>query len=244
MSLQGLNIIVTRPKDRAQALAGCLKDAGASVQITPVTDIQPIARTDTVFETPYDAWVFTSVNAVRHSQADWPEQKPDQIFAVGPATAKSLAEFGCEHVIFPTQNPSASSLLSRTELADIQGKRMLVLHGRPHDPMLETILTECGAIVSKLPVYQITPPLDFTPPQLDTPCVILVSSKQSLRNLCTLISNQQEVMLETVTLCVNSQRLADLAYSLGFKRQPIVCSDLETKTIHCAMEAWYATQAV
>ena len=84
----GITVLVTRPREQANALTDALVQRGANVIALPVIDIVPVdrraieIRVDTL--DPADVTVFISTNAVRHGV----EFASGQIAAIGEDRAE------------------------------------------------------------------------------------------------------------------------------------------------------------
>ena len=162
-SLAGLRILVTRPRDRASALAAPLRKLGARVRVYSAIEIRPprswtsidreIGRLD-----QYDAVVFTSATAV---DAFFPRLPRGAVLppagAVGPATAAALRARGVRpRWVAPKFTAAALGRMLRG--------RILHPASEPHSPDLAREARRRGAQVVEPVVYRITGRRGGTPP--------------------------------------------------------------------------------
>jgi uroporphyrinogen-III synthase len=133
--LAGLGILVTRPARQAAGFAQKLAALGGTPVIFPAIAILPpadpaaLARAHAALST-YDFAVFVSANAVEYGAPD-PRRWPSRLvpFAPGPGTAEALAAVGIAGARIPATSFDSEGLLALPELADVRGKRILILRG-------------------------------------------------------------------------------------------------------------------
>lgn len=162
--LSGLRVLVTRPRDQADALAKALAARGARAVLFPTIEIRPaldLSALDRAIDTldTYDWITFPSPNAVevvfdrlRARGARLPAGL--QTAAVGPGTARSLSDRGARVDFIPSQ--FIGEQLGR-ELAPVQGRRVLVPRAARGREELVTELARRGAIVDEIVVYDTLP---------------------------------------------------------------------------------------
>jgi uroporphyrinogen III methyltransferase/synthase len=166
--LRGRTVAVTRARAQASGLARRLGELGASVVQAPSIGIQPIEGLAPDLS-PYDLVCFTSPNAVaalfdRLAQAgDSPTGPPAnfsrdarafagaQVAAIGPGTARALAEHGLLADIVPERSV-AESLVEA--LAGVPVTRALVARAREGRDVLPDALRARGADVDVLALYE------------------------------------------------------------------------------------------
>jgi uroporphyrinogen-III synthase len=87
-----MRLLVTRPREDADALAAALREIGAEPVLAPVMtiELEPAIHTDL---TRVQALLFTSANGVRAFAAT-SDTRALPVFAVGDATARAAAEAG------------------------------------------------------------------------------------------------------------------------------------------------------
>jgi len=157
--LQGVGVLVTRPEQQATPLCRLLESAGALVLRLPVIDIRSAAdtsggRLEIGAIEAFDLVIFTSANAVRFGGALLDERRDLVLAAIGPATARALGEAGYRVAVTPGAGFDSESLLLHPVLAEPAGRRILLIKGMNGRNLLETRLTERGAVVVVADVYK------------------------------------------------------------------------------------------
>jgi uroporphyrinogen-III synthase len=165
--LQGVGVLVTRPEQQATPLCRLLESAGALALRLPVIEIRPAAdpsgtRLEIGAIEAFDLVIFTSANAVRFGSALLDDTRDDRrghrcdvmLAAIGPATARALGEAGYRVAVAPSAGFDSESLLLHPVLADPAGRRILLIKGMNGRNLLETRLTERGAVVVVADVYK------------------------------------------------------------------------------------------
>ena len=162
--LAGLRVLVTRPRDQAEALVEALAARGAravifpTIEIGPVADLSTLERAIDTLDT-YDWITFPSPNAVdvvfarlRARGARLPA--PLRVAAVGPGTAKALRDRGARVDFIPSQ--FIGEQLGR-ELTPVERCRILVPRAARGREELVIELTRRGAVVDEVVVYETLP---------------------------------------------------------------------------------------
>jgi uroporphyrinogen III methyltransferase/synthase len=153
-NLRGKRIVITRPRDKADAFAAALDELGAhpiffpTIQISPVQDTLILDRALRRL-TCYDWIVLTSISAV---QVVWDrlevldiERLPEtlRLAAVGPKTAEALKERGAR-VDFIPQEFTGEAILPG--LGDLRGRWVLLpVADIAHRSLPDGILAAGGA---------------------------------------------------------------------------------------------------
>ncbi|HEY3866632.1 MAG TPA: uroporphyrinogen-III C-methyltransferase [Solirubrobacteraceae bacterium] len=162
--LRGRTVAVTRARAQASGLAWRLEDLGASVVQAPTIRTQPLSGPAPELAR-YDLVCFTSPNAVETLFArleaaggDLPASRRDarafagaRLAAVGPGTARALAEHGLVPDIVP-ERFLAESLVQA--LADVPVTRALVARAKEARDVLPDALRARGAEVDVLFLYE------------------------------------------------------------------------------------------
>jgi len=173
--LAGRTVAVTRARAQASGLARRLEDLGASVVQAPVIRIQslPIPTLDL---TPYDLVCFTSPNAVETLFARLAETATEtmeapsdraaamtspprdarafagaRVAAIGPGTARALAERGIVADIVPERSVAESLVQA---LAEVPVQRALVARAKEARDVLPDALHARGAEADVLALYE------------------------------------------------------------------------------------------
>ena len=233
-SLQGLNVLVTRPVLQQQSLGEAIKSLGGKAIHFPLIDIVQLAKTEDIkyLENKvraiddYQILIFVSANAAQFSK-EWftncAVKIPEiiKVIAIGPTTARAVSDlFGCT-VIHSDVGVTSEDLLSLPELEEIAGKKIGILRGKGGRELLAAELRERGAVVDYFEVYR-RKIHAYGPREL----IDIVNRKQV--NAFTITSGEALVQLSElavdnkatlslIPLVVPSARLADQAEKLGYK---------------------------
>jgi uroporphyrinogen-III synthase len=147
-------VLTTRPEGEADPLVASLRDAGLRVAAVPTVAIDAID-----FKPPdlaaYDWAVVTSAAGVRHLLDRVPPPPPGLRWAaVGPRTARALAERGLRASAVPEQSRGeaiAGAIAAAEPLANL---RVLLARADAAAPELPRTLRGRGAAVDELDVYR------------------------------------------------------------------------------------------
>ncbi|MEI6895848.1 MAG: uroporphyrinogen-III synthase [Colwellia sp.] len=158
-SHEPLNVLITRPKTKAQQLTLLLDEQGITNTSQTLFDYQACASAQEIEASlkSADIIIFISVAAVEFTHASHPLHKhlPQTIFAVGNATKQALLTLGVRNVISPTERHEHSEgLLNLPELANITGSKVLILRGDSGREHLANCLRQRGATVNYIASYQ------------------------------------------------------------------------------------------
>lgn len=195
-ALDGVGVLVTRPKRQATDLVDAIRSRGGNAIEFPVIAIKPDTQEaidDAVEQLrDPDIAIFVSVNAVEYGLAQAGSAK---IAAIGPATAAAIEARGRSNDIRSTEGFNSEHLLGEPELHDVSGKVVRIIRGTSGREMLAETLRARGAIVEYLSVYERQLP-DYTNADLDKleqqwrageVSVITIMSVESLQNLVSLL---------------------------------------------------------
>ncbi len=226
--LNGIGIAITRPTDQANKLAELIRDTSGTPILFPLIEITPLddySQCDAVISTiaDYDWAIFISSNAVQNGMPRLSKQgiPPNlQFAAIGPTTAKALAEFGISNVLSPKDRFDSESLLALPELQAMNGKKVMIFRGVGGREILAETLKARGAQVTFAECYQ------RINPQTDCDLLaqlwrekklhgIVVTSSEAMRHLLDLAGDAD--WLKHATLFVNHARIAELPLHLGLK---------------------------
>ena len=157
--LDDLAVLVTRPEGQAAQLSDLFAAHGATIHRLPVMSIEPVGDPALATATlnppqPFDLILFTSTNAVRFGAPLLDRGRASSLAAIGPATARALADQGFGGALLPAAGFDSESLLAHPALAAPAGKRILIVTGLHGRELLQTELVRRGAEVVMAPVYQ------------------------------------------------------------------------------------------
>lgn len=227
----GCTLLVSRPELQSRQLANKLEQLGYRVLQLPVLDLQPLNPTPKTRELllnldQCDAIICISAHAAKmllqHIDTFWPQIPPHlQWFAVGPATAKVLADAGLP-VCVSGEGDNSEALLSLAELQAVTEKSILIAKGEGGRELLATTLQERGAKVSALNLYR-RAAISYSDEQFKErvgslcPHVALATSVDILRAQQTLLSRYFPNWAQTL-LIVASERIGEQARALGYRQ--------------------------
>lgn len=233
--LEGLKIVVTRPKDQADNLIKKLKQLGAEViffptiEITPTKDDQQLVSLIEKLDQT-DLLIFISRNAVRCSEKlikkYWPVLPGKvKVAAIGQGTAEELEKIGFSVDFMPEGTFNSETLLEIPEMNDVTGKAIIIVRGEDGKEILGNTLRERGANVYYAETYRrLRPDTEISPILDKKPDVIITTSPSSLQNLYDMTPSAIREILLSYQLLVVSPEMVDLADQLGFSNVPIIAS--------------------
>ncbi|AUH71613.1 uroporphyrinogen-III synthase [Legionella sainthelensi] len=229
-SLKGLRILNTRPQEQAHKLTQSIRASGGIAIELPALEIQASNR-DWVYLLPdlntVTHAIFISANAVHYCftqlkqlQINWPTSI--QVIAIGQGTAASLQQFNILVSAIP-EFPNSEHLLSLDTLQHLEKQNVLLFKGSEGRPLIEEQLMQKGANLVILKVYQrVMPRLSPIFVQSiwrdDLVDIILLTSEESLLNLFKLFDKEAHDWLKNKTWLVISERIAQIASSLGIHK--------------------------
>ncbi len=160
--LEGLGIVVTRPRSAGEPLAAALAREGARTWLFPALAIEDVAPDAGLREllagiARFDMAIFVSANAVEKGLgmarrfASWP---PIRVAAIGQATAQALRNSGIAEVISPPERHDSEGLLDLAQLRDVRGRNIIVFRGEGGREKLKEVLEERGATVTYAECYR------------------------------------------------------------------------------------------
>ena len=163
MNLNGMGVVITRPRSAAEPLRAELERNGARVYLLPALEIEDVPMTQAVERLlegldRFALAVFVSANAVEkglaavRSVAPWPANLA--VAAVGEATAQALRNSGFGEVISPRERHDSDALLALAPLQSVRGKEIIVFRGEGGRERLKEVLEGRGARVAYAEVYR------------------------------------------------------------------------------------------
>ncbi|NKB36360.1 MAG: hypothetical protein GKR93_04210 [Gammaproteobacteria bacterium] len=197
----------------------------------PLMQIQSVENPDRISELnkgldDFDILIFISRNAVKFSKALFPgllARDRIKIFAVGVGTSEELRRAGFSQVLFNANGGASEGLLEESELQGtrIRQKNVLIVRGRGGRELLAKELKARGAYVEYAELYQrLRPEYDRGHVEKifesEKPDAIIISSAEALKNLLELVRSEYKSPILNTALVVVSERIRDIALSLGF----------------------------
>lgn len=259
LDLSGLQVVITRPEEQAQAWAKQLEALGATTIVTPMLAIQALSKsedtqaiTTTLLKLDeYQKALFVSQNAVNYAcewiDRYWP-QLPQGLafFAIGEATAQ-LLEKKLEHlgalVEAPQQAMNSEALLNLDALQRVAGEKIVIFRGVGGRTHLGKSLEARGALIDYCELYQRVIPDKFDENKISSlidsqqAAVISVHSGETLENLCTRLSELQLRWAKQQTLLLPGERVAGIAKTLGFSKL-IIAENATHESMIGALNDW------
>ena len=142
------------------------------------------------------------------------------VFAPGPGTAEALAAAGIANVRIPVATFDSEGLLELPELADVRGKRVLILRGEGGREYLAEALRARGAQVDAVACYRRALPRSdvqglaeaFRNGAID---VVTITSSEALDNLWSLANESIRAAWSTRPTFAPHPRIVARARDLG-----------------------------
>ena len=161
--LEGLGVVITRPREPAEALSAALAHEGARPIVFPavaIEDLPPSPDLAAVLARLPQAGlaIFVSAHAVQkglacaRARGSWPATVP--VAAVGEATAEALRNSGFARVISPRDRHDSDALLGLPELQAVRGLDVIIFRGQGGRERLKEVLEERGAEVDYAECYR------------------------------------------------------------------------------------------
>jgi uroporphyrinogen III methyltransferase/synthase len=163
--LHGRRVVVTRARAQASGLAATLRGLGADVVELPAIRIEPRIETQEVREAvtrlgDYTLVCLTSPNGVRllfeamgAAGIDARALTGATVAAIGPGTARALAERGIVADVVPERFVAEALVEALTE-TQVEGERVLVARAAEARDVLPEALRERGAEVDVIALYE------------------------------------------------------------------------------------------
>lgn len=233
MVLNGINILVTRPAHQAINFCRLIEDHGGNAISMPTMAIEKIDDDKEIINSlghlfRFDWVIFISANAVnfalRANSGKIPELMNVRVAAIGQATADALRDAGLPVHLVPERGYSTEDLLAMPQMQNIKDLGFLIIRGVGGREQLASLLVSKGAkSVEYLEVYKrVLPSIDCKPATLllaeKKLNVITVSSGEILQNLLIMVDEKYHAYLLTLPLVVVSDRIRQMAITMGFKR--------------------------
>lgn len=230
--------------------------AGGFVVALPTIDIVAIA--DVAQRPPWldhltkcDIAIFISANAVQfgidaaEGNEPWPERI--RIGAIGKSTAEALKRRGLEVHVFPRSEWNSEGLLKEAELTDVTNKRIIIFRGVGGRELIADVLRQRGAQVEYAEVYRRAVPSyslheRISAQEKNKINVVVATSNEGLANLVTLAGEKDRDWLLSRDLVVVSDRGAELARRLAFKKPAWISDQATDSAIMQTLCQWQKQQ--
>jgi uroporphyrinogen-III synthase len=226
MNLAGRTVVVTRPREQAAPLCAALAAHGAIPMVFPTIEVRAVDNLSTLdraldaLET-YAWLVFTSVNGVRFFFERLDARRGGKltaglrVAAVGPATARAIAQRGLTVDAVPDEHRGARIAAALGELA---GRRVLLPRAEIGREEVVAELLAQGAAVDDVPVYHTvpaTPDPDGLAALRRGVDVVTFTSPSTVRNFLMLLGADARDLLRGAIIACIGPVTADAARELG-----------------------------
>lgn len=232
LPLQGLGVLITRPRAAGEALAAALAREGARPFVFPALEIAALDRTpeqdQALARLPEsDLAIFVSANAVEHGltvarrRGPWPARV--RVAAIGEATARALAAAGFDDVIAPRERFDSEALLAEDALADMSARGVVIFRGAGGREALKAALESRGARVTYVECYRRVRPASDTTAVLDALergeiHAVSVLSAETLENVVDMLGPEARPRLARTALLVPHASIAAHPLARRFDR--------------------------
>ena len=161
--LEGIGVVLTRPREQSVAAARELESDGARVIVFPALAIEACPETAELAQAlrglaSANLAIFVSLNAVEHGVAAarrhgaWPPAVA--VAGMGDATAAALRNSGVASVISPAVRFDSEGLLMRPELQSVRGQNIIIFRGTGGREKMREALQARGARVTYAECYR------------------------------------------------------------------------------------------
>jgi len=218
-----MKVLLTRPLGRNQAMEEQLSLRDVAYCVTPLLAV--IETDESVADAVLaqtDNLLFISTNAVEFAAKKLCNNFPShcRYFAVGQATADSLAQYNIHTISAPEDSQDSEGLLSRPPLQHVDKQSFIIVRGIGGREALAEQLLLRGAKVNYWQVYQrVIPRLNgkeitqqWKSFEIDT---IVVTSGEILSNLVSLVPKESFAWLRSCHIIVPSNRVELQAKAMG-----------------------------
>jgi len=252
--LAGVTVAVTRPAKQAGPLCQLIEVKGGKAITFPSLEILEIQQSkleqvNSILKRLhlFDMAIFISVNAVEGAAQLIGDTLPAKLklAAVGNSSRKAVEQQWQQAVLCPNSGANSEALLAMTELQQIKGRHILIFRGQGGRELLAQTLSQRGAKVEYAEVYRRGRPAgDLATLLNQSPAIDLITatSNESLQNLYDMANDEQRNWLLSRQLIVISDRTAQLAQQLGFRRPAIVSKHSTNQGLTNVMQAWHNKQ--
>ena len=250
MSLDGLNVLVTRPGDRGLELCDIIENSGAVTTYFPTANIHEVkvdSKTKRTLRSLDEIhWViFVSRNAVSYGVEQLPKKLLENanIAAIGISTAEAIEKHGFNVSLCPESSFTTEAFLEEPLMEDVGNNNVIIVTGQGGRKLLQEELEERGASCYRIEVYRRELPIKAAQEvavkvEKNALDVLVVTSEELLENLLRLLQ-KVNVKLKSVPLVVSSDRLKAKAKALGFTDTIIVAENAINTTLLSALIKWH-----
>jgi uroporphyrinogen-III synthase len=217
-----MNILITRPLIDAEDLMRKIFSLGHKIIHIPTLKISP-AKTEIIDATQYNAFIFTSANAIRNLKVI--KQDKDKLcFCVGVITEKIARMSGYNNTVSAggTVNALKNLIISSSQINE--RSKIAYFCGDNVSYDLDSELKREGIKTNKIINYtseKITDLIDENKNIIDSkpPDIILVYSIRSAQSFIEIVKNYSlyPIMTESIVMCI-SKKVANIFSDNGWKK--------------------------
>jgi len=253
-SLRGVTVLVTRPQGLGENLVQAIESRGGEAILMPSISIQPVQPdtselADLATVPAGGLIIFASRNAVAWGARYLPQPRP-RVAAIGPSTAKALAELGLTPDVRPA-GFTTEAMLAQPEFENLSGVRVFIIRGEGGRNALAAGLKERGARVRYLDVYQrAQAPLDSDRRQFILERwaggeihIFTATSGDIFSNLCSMLGAEGEALIRRTPLVTVSERVLQIAADWGHAAERILADGPDDQSLAEAIVRWHAARA-
>jgi uroporphyrinogen-III synthase len=268
--LKGKVVALTRPVGQAEEAGKLIQAKGGIPYYIPAIEIKPLSNTQQVTSFiaelqagTVDYVILMSTNGVKHlfevaqniNQTDKLRSGLAQSFVigVGPRTAQELQAYNIRVDLIP-EKYSSEGLLEVLKAKDVKGKTIRIPRTTSATPTLNNQLTDMGADVKEIHVYQSGLPIDeklknkfhedLTNGHINA---ILFGSGLSAKNIFKMLTEKtpieqlQKILAEKITIIAIGPTTAQALKELNIKVDVIPKNYLFEEALNTIAEHWTKT---
>ncbi len=248
--LSHCNILVTRPATQAEKLCQLIEQHNGQAIRFPTLEIKPldnvIIRNRIQNLSQYDWLIFISTNAVnfavKANNGKIDDFNRSAIAAIGQSTANCLKTKNLRLDLTPEKKFNSEALLACPPFNHVEGQSILIIRGQQGRELLAETLRQRGAAVDYLEVYErIIPEINeqkvamFKQQDID---ITSITSVEALENLMQMLDSELTNKLIGRPLIVISQRIKNIAETLGFKHVQVSSEPGDEAIVNKAIEIY------
>lgn len=233
--LDGLGIVITRPRAAAEPLARALEREGARAFVFPALEIEDVAPSGATLSAlaglaTASLAIFVSANAAERgvalarSAGAWREDLCAA--AIGEATAESLRNSGLREVISPAGRHDSEALLALPRLQAVRGENIIIFRGEGGREHLREVLEARGARVAYAECYRRIRPRSDPAPLLEAWArgevhAVSALSAETLANFVGALGERGSPLLRDTLLLVPHEAVAAHPDARRFGRRAV-----------------------
>lgn len=232
-------VVITRPRAQAGPLARAVAALGRDAVVLPLLEIGPLPDQANLRDTlarlhEYALVAFVSPNAIEAAFAhivDWPTAVAIAVLGEGSRAALAAHHIDARHTVFcpgPGDASDSEHLLRAIDLAQLAGRRVLIVRGESGRELMAEGFAAAGAKVDTVAAYRRVVPA-LTPAfarqlgeLLSGQHDWIITSSEALRGLVERVRELDPVAgvakLQHQHLVVPHARIAETAHSLGLDK--------------------------